>query len=65
MELIYIKNDPNYKKSKWEKLPRKFDPENKGLGCAQPRKCNACGWNPAVANRRNEMIERKRKEEKA
>ena len=65
MELIYIKNDPDYKKKKWESLPCKFDPENKGIGCVQPRKCNICGWNPDVAKRRNEMIERKMKEAKA
>ena len=54
-----------YNRSKyWEKQPCKFDPNNEGLGCCQPRVCSRCGFNPAVAKRRLDRIVRKLKEAK-
>lgn len=45
-----------YKKQYDEKLPCKYDPSNEGLGCAQPRNCGSCGWNPKVKKHRDELL---------
>lgn len=62
MELQYIKNDDIYEK-RWDKLPCKYDPENPGIGCKQPRRCKRCGWNPSVKERRDREIRQQRMED--
>ena len=52
MELVYIKNDPDYK----EKKPRAYDcPYNPGCHCAK-MDCYRCGWNPKVEEARKEKM---------
>jgi hypothetical protein len=57
MELQYIKNDPDWKKSR----KNQPCPYNEGCHCHK-RECWKCGWNPKVAQARLEKIEQARKE---
>ena len=53
MELIYIKNDPNYKKKSFKSIPC---PYNEGCHC-KTKDCWRCGWNPKVAEVRRARME--------
>lgn len=55
MELVYIKNDPNWKKKRKSEvgIPCKY---NEGCACIS-RDCWRCGWNPKVAKARAEKVD--------
>lgn len=53
VELVYIKNDPDWKKKKERKY--KTCPYNDACRCSEAT-CKRCGWNPKVAKARMERM---------
>ena len=52
MDLVYIKNDPDYKKKRYQV----YDcPYNNGCHCDK-MDCYRCGWNPKVEEARNKKL---------